>query len=149
MRRIDADRFYLFEPAYWERLERAAARALRRGDRRRGRRLGALPGEPALAALPPERHDRRRPLDRRLDARPARGRALGPGAAATSASTSAAAWAARPDSLHHFKARFDPDGLVPAAVGKAIHDEDAYRELSGGEFDGYEGFFPAYRHRVE
>ena len=37
------------------------------------------------------------------------------------------------DSLHHFKARFDPEGLVEAAVGKAIHDEDAYRELSGGE----------------
>ena len=55
----------------------------------------ALPGESAVAPLPPERHDRRRPLDRRLDARPARGRALGPGARATSASTSAAAWAAR------------------------------------------------------
>ena len=48
------------------------------------------------------------------------------------------------DSLHHFKARFDPEGLVEAAVGKAIHDEDAYRELSGGE-TGYDGFFPAYR----
>ena len=48
------------------------------------------------------------------------------------------------DSLHHFKARFDPEGLVDAAVGKAIHDEDAYRELSGGEA-GYDGFFPAYR----
>jgi hypothetical protein len=50
----------------------------------------------------------------------------------------------RADSLHHFKARFDPEGLVEAAVGKAIHDEDAYRELSGGE-SGYDGFFPAYR----
>ena len=48
------------------------------------------------------------------------------------------------DSLHHFKARFDPEGLVVAAVGKAIHDEDAYRELSGGE-SSYNGFFPAYR----
>ena len=48
------------------------------------------------------------------------------------------------DSLHHFKARFDPEGLVPAAVGKAIHDEDAYRRLSGGE-PSYDGFFPAYR----
>jgi hypothetical protein len=49
------------------------------------------------------------------------------------------------DSLHHFKARFDPEGLVPAAVGKAIHDEDAYRRLSGGSEVAFEGFFPAYR----
>jgi lipid II:glycine glycyltransferase (peptidoglycan interpeptide bridge formation enzyme) len=48
------------------------------------------------------------------------------------------------DSLHHFKARFDPEGLVDAAVGKAIHDEDAYRRLSGSEAS-YDGFFPAYR----
>ena len=50
----------------------------------------------------------------------------------------------RQDSLHHFKARFDPEGLVGAAVGKAVHDEDAYRRLSGGEAS-LEGFFPAYR----
>ena len=77
--RIDADPFYFFEPAYWERLGRAAARPLRRGHRRRSGRQRALPAEPAVAALPPQRHDRRRPRDRRLDARPARGRALGAG----------------------------------------------------------------------
>jgi hypothetical protein len=49
------------------------------------------------------------------------------------------------DSLHHFKARFDPEGLVPAAVGKAIHDDDAYRRLSGGSAIAFDGFFPAYR----
>ena len=32
----------------------------------------------------------------------------------------------------------------PTAVGKAIHDEDAYRRLSGGEAS-FAGFFPAYR----
>ena len=34
---------------------------------------------------------------------------------------------------------------MPAAVGKAIHDEDAYRRLSGGSEVAFEGFFPAYR----
>ena len=79
MRRIDADPFYFFEPAYWERLgELPLARfdAAIDGEVVASR---ALPGEPAVAPLPPERHDRRGPLDRRLDARPARGRALGPG----------------------------------------------------------------------
>ena len=31
------------------------------------------------------------------------------------------------DSLHEFKRRFDPGGLVDAAIGKAVHDEEAYR----------------------
>ena len=46
------------------------------------------------------------------------------------------------DSLLEFKLRFDPGGLIESAVGKAIHDDDAYRELGG---EGFEGFFPAYR----
>jgi serine/alanine adding enzyme len=46
------------------------------------------------------------------------------------------------DSLLEFKLRFDPGGLIESAVGKAIHDDDAYRRLGGGGFDG---FFPAYR----
>jgi len=46
------------------------------------------------------------------------------------------------DSLLEFKLRFDPGGLIESAVGKAIHDEEAYRELGGEGFDGY---FPAYR----
>ena len=50
------------------------------------------------------------------------------------------------DSLLEFKLRFDPGGLIESAVGKAIHDEDAYRELGGG---GLEGFFPAYRATVQ
>jgi Acetyltransferase (GNAT) domain len=49
------------------------------------------------------------------------------------------------DSLLLFKRRFDPRGLVESGVGKAIHDEDAYRELGGEGFDGY---FPAYRRAV-
>ena len=46
------------------------------------------------------------------------------------------------DSLLEFKLRFDPGGLIESAVGKAIHDEDAYRRLGG---EGFDGFFPAYR----
>ena len=46
------------------------------------------------------------------------------------------------DSLLEFKLRFDPGGLIESAVGKAIHDEDAYRKLGG---EGFDGFFPAYR----
>jgi serine/alanine adding enzyme len=46
------------------------------------------------------------------------------------------------DSLLEFKLRFDPGGLIESAVGKAIHDEDAYRRLGG---EGFGGFFPAYR----
>jgi hypothetical protein len=51
------------------------------------------------------------------------------------------------DSLHEFKLRFDPGGEVEAAIGKAIHDPEAYRRLSPGGA-GYEGFFPAYRGTV-
>ena len=46
------------------------------------------------------------------------------------------------DSLLEFKLRFDPGGLIESAVGKAIHDDDAYRTLGG---EGFDGFFPAYR----
>ena len=46
------------------------------------------------------------------------------------------------DSLLQFKLRFDEGGLIESAVGKAIHDDDAYRRLGG---QGFDGFFPAYR----
>ena len=48
------------------------------------------------------------------------------------------------DSLFEFKRRFDPAGVVEMAVGKAVHDEAAYRALTGGG-SGAAGFFPAYR----
>jgi hypothetical protein len=48
------------------------------------------------------------------------------------------------DSLHEFKLRFDPGGEVEAAIGKAIHDREAYRRLAGPEA-GLDGSFPAYR----
>jgi hypothetical protein len=52
------------------------------------------------------------------------------------------------DSLLEFKLRFDQGGLIESAVGKAIHDEQAYRELAGAE-SGLEGFFPSYRAAAE
>jgi serine/alanine adding enzyme len=146
MRRIDADGFYLFEPAYWERL----------GELPLVRFDAAIDGEVVASALclpsPPWLHYH---LSGTTDA----GRSTG---SSTLVLLEAARWAQRQgyerfhlggglggkaDSLHHFKARFDPEGLVEAAVGKAIHDEAAYRRLSGGE-TGYDGFFPAYRSRT-
>lgn len=49
----------------------------------------------------------------------------------------------RADSLFEFKQRFDPGGVLEAAIGKAVHDETAYRALAGDA--GLEGYFPAYR----
>ncbi|HSB40000.1 MAG TPA: GNAT family N-acetyltransferase [Gaiellaceae bacterium] len=145
MRRVNADDFYFFEPAYWERLA-GLGEAILRFD-------AGIDGEVVASALclasPPWLHYH---LSGTTDA----GRSTG---ASTLVLLEAARWAqergyerfhlggglgGRQDSLHHFKARFDPEGLVEAAVGKAIHDEDAYRRLSAGEA-GYQGFFPAYR----
>ena len=50
----------------------------------------------------------------------------------------------RVDSLFEFKQRFDPGGVLESAVGKAVHDEAAYRMLAGDDA-GFEGHFPAYR----
>ena len=47
------------------------------------------------------------------------------------------------DPLLAFKTRFDPEGLIPAHVGRQINDPIAYRELSGTDAD--DTFFPAYR----
>ena len=145
MRRLDADAFYFFEPAYWERLGKLP---LVRFDAELG---GEVVASALCLATPPFLHYH---LSGTTDA----GRSTG---SSTLVLLEAARWAqangyerfhlggglgGKEDSLHHFKARFDPDGLVDAAVGKAIHDEDAYRRLSGGEVS-YNGFFPAYRAR--
>lgn len=144
MRRVNADDFYFFEPAYWGRL----------GELPLVRFDAEIDGEVVASALclatPPWLHYH---LSGTTDA----GRTTG---SSTLVLLEAARWAqangyerfhlggglgGKEDSLHHFKARFDPEGLVPAAVGKAIHDEDAYRRLSGGSEVVFEGFFPAYR----
>lgn len=51
----------------------------------------------------------------------------------------------RRDSLWLYKQRFAPGGELPAAVGKAVHDPERYRELTGQSQISYDGFFPAYR----
>jgi serine/alanine adding enzyme len=146
MRRLDADPFYFFETAYWEHLKELP---LVRFD-------AAIGGEVVASALclatPPWLHYH-------LSGTTEQGRSTG---ASTLVLLVAAQWAqahgyerfhlggglgGKADALHHFKARFDPDGLLPAAIGKAIHDEDAYRRLSGRE-PSFDGFFPAYRATV-
>jgi serine/alanine adding enzyme len=49
------------------------------------------------------------------------------------------------DSLYAFKQRFSPEGHREFWIGKAVHDEDAYRRLSGTAEIDLAGFFPAYR----
>lgn len=53
----------------------------------------------------------------------------------------------RADALLEYKERFAPDGLVPAALGKAVHDLAAYERLAGAPGVDWEAFFPAYRGR--
>ena len=48
------------------------------------------------------------------------------------------------DSLQEFKRRFDPGGECPMAIGKVVHDPEAYSRLGGNPGD-LSGFFPAYR----
>jgi Acetyltransferase (GNAT) domain len=52
---------------------------------------------------------------------------------------------AKEDSLFAFKQRFSPEGRREFWVGRLIHDEGAYRRLSGGAEVERDGFFPAYR----
>ena len=145
MRRVDADEFYFFAPAYWEALARLGD-AVVRFD---AEIAGEVVASAHCLATPPWLHYH-------LSGTTETGRSTG---SSTLVLLEAARWAqaegyerfhlggglgGKPDSLHHFKARFDPEGLVDAAVGKAIHDEVAYRRLSGGAA-GYDGFFPAYR----
>ena len=49
------------------------------------------------------------------------------------------------DSLYAFKERFSPEGRRQFWIGKQVHDEKAYRRLSGEAAVDLDGFFPAYR----
>jgi hypothetical protein len=51
----------------------------------------------------------------------------------------------RVDSLLEYKRRFAPEGLVPSAIGKAVHDEAAYLRAAGADAIAWDAFFPAYR----
>jgi serine/alanine adding enzyme len=52
-------------------------------------------------------------------------------------------------SLLEFKRRFAPLPLLEQWFGKAVHDIDGYRALTGGAVVSYDGYFPAYRFPAE
>jgi serine/alanine adding enzyme len=142
MARLDADAFYLFTDAYWKSLETLPIVVVE------VRRDGELAASLLCFASMPWLHYH-------LGASSDEGRALG---ASHLALFEGARWAAERgyelfhlgggfgasrDSLYEFKRRFDPGGAREFAVGKAIHDREAYRALAGSA--SLDGFFPAYR----
>lgn len=146
MRRQEAGEFYFFRPVYWERLMNLGERLVRFD--------AALDGEVVASALC-LRGDRW--LHYHLGATHDSARDLG---ASNLLLYEAAIWGqeqgleefhlgggggGHEDSLYAFKQRFSPDGVREFWTGKAVHDEDAYRRLSGGVEIDFEGFFPAYR----
>jgi hypothetical protein len=151
MRRRDASAFYFFPQAYWEHVLEHLGGVLVRADARLD---GELLASILCFATPPLLHYH-------LGASSERGQGLG---ANHFLFLETAAWAAREglerfhlgggvggfeDSLFDFKRRFDPDGTLPAFLGKAVHDEASYRRLSGQSSVDYAGYFPAYRRRLE
>jgi serine/alanine adding enzyme len=147
MRRLDAAPFYFFPEEYWETLAARLSPILVQLD-------GRLEGEPVASVLclasPPWLHYH-------LGAALEPGRTVG---AMPLLLLEAARWGSERgyellhlgggvggarDSLWEFKRRFAPNGLREAWIGKAVHDEAAYLELSGGESLDVAGFFPAYR----
>jgi serine/alanine adding enzyme len=142
MARLAADSFYLFTPEYWASLRGLPCLLVS------ARLEGELAASVLCFASKPWLHYH-------LGASSEEGRRLG---ASNLALFEAASWAreqgydlfhlgggvgGRTDSLYEFKRRFDPCGEREFAVGKAVHDEVAYRELAGEASP--EGFFPAYR----
>jgi hypothetical protein len=146
MRRQEAAAYYFFRPAYWERLPALGARLVRFD--------ASLDGEVVASALC-LRGDRW--LHYHLGATDEGARDLG---ASNLLLYEAALWGqerglsefhlgggagGREDGLLAFKKRFSPDGVREFWTGKAVHDEETYRRLSGGAEIDFEGFFPAYR----
>ncbi len=147
MHRVGAAGFYLFSKEYWDALAGLGERLVLFEAEEGGEVLASAL---CFATLPW--------LHYHLGATSERGRALG---ASNLLFYEAACWArdlgyerfhlgggvgAREDSLLTFKRRFDPSGdLLEFAVGKAVHDPGAYRELTGRAADDLGGFFPAYR----
>lgn len=145
MRRAGASAFYLFGPGYWRAL--LAGVPLVRVDVRAGEELAASVlgmGEPPW-------------LHYHLGGSTDDGRRAG---GSHLALLTLARWGAangytvlhlgggvggREDSLLEFKLRFAPQGRIPAAIGKAVHDRAAYARLTGSPDVDWDGFFPAYR----
>jgi hypothetical protein len=147
MQRLGADSFYLFPPAYWERLSAGLGERLVRFDARIGSELVA---SALCLATPPWLHYH-------LSASSERGRRIGAGNLLL---LEAARWGraqgfeilhlggglgGREDSLFAFKAHFAPGGLLPMHLGKAVHDAPRYLELTGEPAVRFDGYFPAYR----
>jgi serine/alanine adding enzyme len=147
MRRRRAQAFYFFGKEYWEALEQRLGDRLVRFDAR-------LNGELAASALC---LGERPWLHYHLGASLDEARRTG---ATNLLLYEAARWAkengfelfhlgggvgGREDSLLSFKRRFDPGGVREYWIGKAVHDADAYRRLTGEDEPSVEGFFPAYR----
>lgn len=147
MRRRTASAFYFFPGHYWRHLTHELRGALVRAD---ARISGELVGSIVCLSAPPLLHYH-------LGASSERGQALG---ANHLLFWETAAWAAEQgfarfhlgggvggfeDSLYEFKRRFDPEGLLPAFLGKAVHDADAYRAITRSDEIEYAGYFPAYR----
>jgi hypothetical protein len=147
MRRRDASTFYFFPDEYWLHLANELGDALLRFDAYED---GELAASIICLASPPLLHYH-------LGASSERGQSLG---ANHVLFHETATWAAAQgfslfhlgggvggfeDSLYEFKRRFDPEGRLLAALGKAVHDRDAYLRLSGSSEVDYEGYFPAYR----
>jgi serine/alanine adding enzyme len=148
MRYLDAAAFYRFPPPYWEALRREVPVALvevRDAD-------GGLAAAVLGMGGPPWLHYH-------LGASAEHARGSG---ASHLALCSLAEWGqahgydvlhlgggvgGRADSLLEYKLRFAPDGLLPAATGRAVHDRAAYAALTGSDAIDWEGFFPAYRAR--
>lgn len=145
MQRVHADAFYLFSDAYWSALVDGVAMVsveVWQGSEQLAGVLG-LTGAPWLHY--------------HLGASSDFGRGLG---ASHLALYALARWGqgqgysrlhlgggvgGRRDSLFLFKERFAPGGEIPAAIGKAVHDTERYRRLTGQAAVSFEGFFPAYR----
>lgn len=146
MRRQEAASFYLFGPYYWRALQRlgdhliqfdalhdgeiVASALCLRGDRWLHYHLGATAdsardlGASNLLLYEAARWGQEQGLEEFH---------LGGGAGG------------KEDTLLAFKQRFSPGGRREFWVGKAVHDGDAYRRLSGGAEIDFGGFFPAYR----
>ncbi len=147
MRRREASAFYYFPDEYWRHLAKDLGDALLRFDAYED---GELAASILCLAAPPLLHYH-------LGASSERGQSLG---ANHVLFCDTGAWAAAQgfslfhlgggvggfeDSLYEFKRRFDPEGLLPATLGKAVHDADAYRRLANAAEIDYAGYFPAYR----
>ncbi len=145
MRRQEAPDRYLFPASYWARLSGLGARLVR---------FDAVSGGAVVASALCMVGDRW--LHYHLGATHDRARDLG---ASNLLLYEAALWgqargletfhlgggAGGRESLFAFKRRFSPDGTLEFWTGKAVHDEDAYRRLSGRAETDYEAFFPIYR----